>query len=171
MSDLDAFDAHLAVIRSRDQQRRMARRNLWLAHHWPEHYDQRCVQVGSRPVCRRCAALYPLSFLVAVAAVAGVSPWPGSIDPWMIWVLCWPATIAYGGEALGWFDYRPAWQVAATLMTALAFGRALGYELLNRWSGVFWGPIALFGGIWFLATVMGARQRAATVSSNSSSVL
>ena len=72
-------------------------------------------------------------------------------------------------------------------MTALAFGRALGYELEHRWSGIFWGPIAVFGGIWFAATVMAQRrrrpeaaltphpspapQRAATASSSSSSVL
>ena len=36
---------------------------IWLSHHYPEQYD-RCVLVGRKHICRRCMALYPLSFLV-----------------------------------------------------------------------------------------------------------
>ena len=77
----------------------------------------------------------------------------------MIWVLSIPATVAYCGEALGLLRYEPRWQVATTLLAALAFGRALGYELAERWSSEFWGPIAVFGGIWFLATAIAANNR------------
>ena len=41
------------------------------------------------------------------------------------------------------------------MLAAVAFGRALAYELDSRWSPEFWGPIAVFGGIWFLATMIG----------------
>lgn len=192
---LAALDRQLAQL-GRDQQRRhhhqrTGRRNLWLAHRWPDDgpdgpvYDHRCLLVAGRPVCRRCAALYPLSLVVALASVAGHAPWPGRFDPWIVWLLSLPATVAYVGEAVGWFPYRPRWQVATTLVAALAFGRALGYELDHRWSGIFWGPIAVFGGIWFAATVVAQRRRqqnlgsgpegvgqsAATASSSSSSVL
>ena len=168
---LALFDFRLAELKNRETAR-LGRRNLWLAHHWPGHYHDRCVLIGSRPVCRRCAALYPLGFVVAFVSAAGVAPWPAQIDPWPIWLLSLPGTVAYVGEALGWFRYHVRWQVAMTLIAAVAFGRGLGYELTDRWHPWFWGPIATFGGIWFLATVIGNRtQRAATRSSSSSSVL
>ncbi|MEM7321670.1 MAG: hypothetical protein AAF531_01170 [Actinomycetota bacterium] len=132
---------------------RLARRHLWLAHHWPEDYPDRCVRVGSRHVCRRCAALYPLGLVVAFLAAFGLPLWPTAWDPAMIWVLCLPATAAFVGEAIGLFGYSPRWQVGATLITALAFGRGLGYELVDRWSPEFWQPVAIFGGLWFFATL------------------
>ncbi len=184
------LDRQLAAMRARqaaEADHRRAGRRLWLAHHWPEHYEERCVRVAGRPVCRRCLSLYPLSLVVAIAAVAGYTPWPARFDPWPVWLLSIPPTVAYVGEAVGWFPYRARWQVAATLLAAVAFGRALGVELEHRWSPIFWGPIAVFGGIWFAATVVGQRRRsrqgrghpddgddqisAATASSSSSSVL
>jgi hypothetical protein len=162
-ADLAALDRRLAALRieqaSARRESASARRRMWLAHHWPQDYHERCFRLGSRPVCRRCGALYPLSFVVAAASVAGRPPWPPHLDPWLVWLLSVPATVAYVGEALGWFRYRARWQVAGTLLAALAFGRALGYELVDRWSPVFWGPIAVFGGIWFAATLIGSRQR------------
>ncbi len=140
---------------------------MWLAHHWPDHYHQRCAKVGNRWVCRRCGALYPLGLFVAVLFAMGIELWPRDWDPAAIWILCIPATVAYCGEALGLFNYRPRWQVAAMLVTAVAFGRALGYEFLNRWSPEFWGPVAVFGGLWFFATINGpwiARRTQRTAS-------
>ncbi|MCP4224681.1 MAG: hypothetical protein GY773_15185, partial [Actinomycetia bacterium] len=66
-----------------------------------------------------------------------------------------------------------------TLAAAMAFGRALGYELIGRWHPWFWGPIAVFGAIWLAATVVALRRRGdheddqmvAMASSSSSSVL
>lgn len=151
---LALLDHRLAQIGARERDL-IGRRQLWLAHHWPDDYAERCVTIGRRPVCRRCAALYPFGLLVAVLSVAGVLPWPAGADPAAIWLLSIPATIAYCGEAIGLFRYDPRVQVATTLVAALAFGRALGYELESRWSTEFWGPIAVFGGIWFLATTIG----------------
>lgn len=177
---LEVLDRRLAEVRAghheRDRRARTTRRALWLAHHWPEHYQQRCVAVGPVLLCRRCLALYPLALVMAVASVAGLSLWPTRFDPWLIWALSLPATVAYVGEAVGWFSYRARWQVATTLLAALALGRALGLELLDRWQPAFWGPVAVFGAIWFAATVIGHRlrasdQSAATASSSSSSVL
>jgi hypothetical protein len=175
------LDRGLAQLKAQETAR-IGRRNMWLAHHWPNDYRDRCVMLGSRPVCRRCAALYPLAFVVAFASAAGAAPWPASIDPWAIWILSLPATIAYVGEAVGLFRYNVKTQVAATLITAMAFGRGLGYELVERWSAEFWGPVAVFGAIWYAATLYAGTRRqptptddsdqsAATASSNSSSVL
>jgi len=139
---------------------RRARRVLWLSHHWPDHYGERCVMVGGRPACRRCSALYSVGFAVALASTFGVDPWPDRLDPGLIWLLCLPATAAFVGEALGWFRYSVRWQVATTLVAGLAFGKALGHELEQRWSSEFWGPIAVFGGLWFFASLIGHRRRA-----------
>lgn len=152
------FQTRLDHIRAM-QLRRIGRRNLWLAHHWPADYRTRCVRIAGRPVCRRCAALYPLSFLVALVSAFGAPPWPPAIDPYPIWLLSIPATVAYSGEAVGLFRYRPRWQVGTTLLAAMAFGRALGYELVDRWSPEFWYPLATFGAIWFLATTVAVRRR------------
>ncbi len=146
------FEQRLAQINERATDHR-ARRQLWLTHHWPKDYPQRCVRVGSRHVCRRCAALYPLGFVVAFLAAFGLPLWPTSWDPAAIWLLCIPATVAFVGEAIGLFRYSAKWQVAAMLITALAFGRGLGYELVDRWSAEFWQPVAVFGGLWFFASL------------------
>ena len=156
---LAMLDLGLAQVRERETAR-IGRRNLWLAHHWPHDYGDRCVMLGSRPVCRRCAALYPLGFAVAFAAAAGAAPWPASLDPWPIWLLSIPGTVAYVGEAVGLFRYHVKVQVAATLITAVAFGRGLGYELVERWRPEFWGPVAVFGAIWYAATLFGRARRA-----------
>lgn len=148
------LDAGLARIGERERMYQ-ARRNMWLAHHWPEHYAERCVTLGGRQVCRRCAALYPLGLLVAILSYAGAAPWPTSWDPWPIWLLSIPATVAYCAEAVGLIRYSPKVQVGTTLLAAVAFGRALGYEFEQRWSSEFWGPIVVFGFIWFVFTAIG----------------
>ncbi len=161
-AELDAGLARIVAREAAEAADRKARRNMWLAHHWPDHYEERCVMVGSTPVCRRCASLYPLGLLVAAASAAGFAPWPHAWDPWPIWLLSIPGTVAYVGEATGLFGYNVRWQVATTLLAAMAFGRGLGYELVERWSSQFWGPIAVFGGIWYLATIFGNARRRST---------
>lgn len=155
---LALFDLKLAALKESETEA-LGRRNMWLAHHWPADYRDRCVRLGSRHVCRRCAALYPLSFLIAFASAAGYAPWPAAIDPWPIWLLSVPATVAYAGEAIGLFRYHVRWQVATTLLAAMAFGRALGYELVDRWHPWFWGPLLSFGALWFLATLFALSSR------------
>jgi hypothetical protein len=155
----DLFLARVALIRAREE-RRVGWRNLWLAHHWPDRYGQRCVHLGGRPVCRRCAALYPLGLLMAWLTVAVGPPWPEGWDPWAVWLLSIPATVAYVGESLGWFGYSPRWQVGTTLVAAVAFGRALGAQWEDPGTWLFWGPIAVFGAIWLAATVAAHTRRA-----------
>ncbi len=155
---LAMFDAKLKSMAD-IQQQKTGRKNMWLAHHWPEHYGERCVTIGSRHVCRRCAALYPLGLLVAILATFDIVPWPGALDPWAIWILSLPATIAYCGEAIGVIAYSAKVQVSTTLIAALAFGRALGYEFEERWSPEFWGPICFFGLVWFMFTATGMALR------------
>lgn len=135
------------------QEFELGRKNLWISHHWPEDYDQRCIKIGNRYVCRRCGALYPLSILVAILCISGFPLWSNAIDPYMIWAMAIPATIAYAGEALGFFKYSPKFQVSTTLLAACAFGKGLSYELTERWSSEFWHSLYIFGAIWLLATI------------------
>lgn len=155
---LALFEFKLASLKA-SETAALGRRNMWLAHHPPHHYPDRCVRIGSRHLCRRCSALYPLSFAIAFASAAGLAPWSAAIDPWPIWLLSIPGTVAYTGEAVGLFRYHVRWQVATTLLAAMAFGRALGYELVDRWHPWFWGPLTTFGALWFLATLYGATRR------------
>ncbi len=152
------LDARLAIIGAKERER-LAKKQMWLAHHWPDEYQDRCVRVGSRHVCRRCAALYPLGLLVAILSFNGLTPWPTSIDPVPIWLLSIPATVAYCAEAIGVIRYDPRVQVATTLLAAVAFGHALSYEFAERWSTEFWGPISIFGGIWFVFTAIGWQRK------------
>lgn len=155
---LAMFDAKLNAL-AQSESDVIGRKNMWLAHHWPEHYEERCVLIARHQICRRCAALYPLGLLVALLSTVGLVPWPGSIDPYAIWILSIPATLAYCAEALGLIQYSPKVQVSTTLLAALAFGRALGYEFQQRGSSQFWGPIVVFGLIWFVFTAIGMRRR------------
>ena len=70
---LAMFDDRLKRLAERENAI-IGRKNLWLAHHWPEHYAERCIKIGHRHVCRRCAALYPLGLLVAILTAAGLFP-------------------------------------------------------------------------------------------------
>lgn len=153
----DAFTAKVDEIEERRALER-ARRGMWLAHHWPEHFE-RCAVVAGRRVCRRCLVLYPLTIAIAVAAVADVVLWPRRFDPALIWLLSIPGTLEYVAEQLGMLRYRARRQVIATALTAIPLGRGLSYEFESRWSWYFWGPLLVFGSIWFIATIVGRRTR------------
>ena len=152
--DFDAeFERAVAEINAREAEHRAAK-GLWLSHHWPEEFD-RCVLVRGRHVCRRCLLLYPIALAVAAASLAGVPPWPASFDPWLIWLLCLPATFDFVTEQLGLVEYSVRRQTVATLLLAPALGRGIGYELDDSWSWEFWGPVLVFCTIWFLTTIVG----------------
>ncbi|MFW2383158.1 MAG: hypothetical protein ACN4GZ_15510 [Acidimicrobiales bacterium] len=173
-SDLDAaFEAKLAQMRVTNAEGRpdgavteASWQSLMLSHRHPVQgadtpYGDRCVSIAGHWVCRRCSILYPIGVVVAFLFAAGVG-WPESWDMAAIWILCVPATVAYCGQALGLFGYDVRFQTAAMAITALGFGRGLGYEFTDRWSGEFWWPVTVFGGLWFFATVVGSlRQKKA----------
>ncbi len=143
--------------RAEEERARRVRKNMWLTHHWPEEYD-RCAQVRGRHLCRRCLILYPLALTVMGLALAGVHPWPESSDVWIIWGLCIPATLEFLAEKLLGVTYSARRQVVVTALVAVALGRGLAYEIDDRWSWNFWGPVFVFGGIWFAAAVYRAQQ-------------
>ncbi len=170
-SDLDAaFEAKLAQMRAGNEQGRsdgaatqVPGGPIWLSHRHPDPssdapFGDRCVKIGGHWVCRRCSVLYPIGVIVAFLYAAGIG-WPESWDMTAIWLLCIPATVAYCGQALGLFEYNTRVQTATMAVSALGFGRGLGYEFTQRWSGEFWWPVTVFGGLWFFATLFGALGR------------
>ena len=145
------------IRRDAEARERQSRRALWLSHHWQDEYD-RCAVIAGHHVCRRCLVLYPVAIAVLIASYAGVTPWPESLDRWFIWLLCIPATFDFLAEKLAGVPYNAWRQTIVTALVALALGRGLRYEIDDRWSWNFWGPVLVFGTIWFVAAVYLAQQ-------------
>jgi hypothetical protein len=150
------YAAKVAEIEAR--RRSEATTPLWLSHHDPDEYE-RCLVVGGRHVCRRCAVFYGVGFTVALTTLAGLRPWPEELDLWFIWLLCIPGTVEFVAEAVGLIRYDARRQALLTVFVGAAYGRGLAYELDDRWSWEFWGPVLVFCTIWFVAVWIG-RARA-----------
>lgn len=156
-AQLRALIAEQNARRAEEDRAARERRRLWLTHHWASEYD-RCAVVGGRHVCRRCLTLYPIAIAVLIASLAGLPPWPERLDVWFIWLLCIPATADFLAEKLLGVAYSPRRQIAVTALVAVALGRGLAHEVDDRWSWLFWGPVLVFGGLWFVAAVVHAQR-------------
>jgi hypothetical protein len=130
---------------------------LFLAHHPPEQYD-RCIKVGRHHVCRRCAVLYPVAFLVAGLSLAGAH-WPAAWDTNLLYLLPLPVTLELVLERFGALRYRAGRQMLLTLIAAPALGRGFGRYLLHPTDRLFWGMVALFGGACLVALLATGRSR------------
>src|SRR5690606_36822305 len=96
---------------------------LWLSHHQPDEYD-RCASVAGRLVCRRCAVLYPVTFVVlALGLATGAAG--GQADPWVLALLPLPAVVEWCLEHLCRIRYSPVRQIATSLPLGVALGRGL----------------------------------------------
>ena len=167
-ADVDAAFAEVAERRSAERRHDTARRALWRTHHWPERYD-RCVAIRGVHLCRRCTWFYSIAFAVAaLGLVFDVSPWPLSWDWPLVWLLSIPATLEFIGGELGWYRYNARRQVLVTAILAPAVGRGINAELRDQWSWTFWGPVLVFGTIWFVAAVVGWLRRSGQYSSETS---
>jgi hypothetical protein len=131
---------------------------VWLSHHRPDQYD-RCFRVGAVHVCRRCAVLYPLAFLVTGLSLAGIA-WPVTWDKTLLYLLPLPVTLEFLLERFGAVRYQPTRQIVLTLLAAPALGRGFARYLLNPGDRLFWGMVALFGGacLFALLTTRGSAR-------------
>jgi hypothetical protein len=118
--------------------------DLLLAHHPPSRYD-RCIRVGGRPVCRRCAVLYPVAFAVMIASLLGWH-WPPAWDRSLLMLLPLPVTLELVLERFGAARYRPLRQIVLTIAAAPALGRGFARYLFHPADRLFWGMVLLFGG-------------------------
>ncbi len=119
---------------------------LWHAHHWPDDLD-RCVLLGHRHVCRRCAVLYPVAFVVMAIGLAVPSMATASWMPWMMMLAPIPVTIEWIAEHLGGASYRPRRQMMLTALAAPALGIGLARYLRSPSDRWFWIMVAAYGGI------------------------
>lgn len=126
---------------------------LLLSHHPPSQHD-RCFRIGRRHVCRRCAVLYPLAFVVAIASLFGLH-WPEAWDRTLLFLLPLPVTLEFVIERLGGIRYHAGRQLAVTLLAAPALGRGLARYWAHPNDRLFWGMVLLFGGSALFALMFG----------------
>jgi len=136
--------------------RATAMNELLLSHHPPSQYD-RCFRIGGLHVCRRCTALYPLAFVVAVASLFGVH-WPESWDTTLLYLLPLPVTLEFVIERLGGLRHHTGRQLAVTLLAAPALGRGFARCWAHPNDRLFWGMVLLFGGSAVIAMLLRPRE-------------
>ena len=129
---------------------------LLLAHHPPSQYE-RGRRIGGRHVCRRCAVLYPLAFVVAAASLLGVH-WPQTWDRTLLYLLPLPVTLEFVVERLGAIRYHARRQMAVTLLAAPALGRGFARYALHPGDRLFWTMVLLFGGSALLALLLSSSR-------------
>jgi hypothetical protein len=129
---------------------------LLLSHHAPSEHD-RCFRIGRCYVCRRCAVLYPVAFVVAGLSLAG-KVWPAGWDDRLLWLLPLPVTLELVLERFGALRYRAGRQLLLTLLAAPALGRGFARYLRHPDDRLFWGMVLLFGGASLFA-ILATRAR------------
>ncbi len=130
----------------------MQERATWLSHHPSEHHD-RCVVVGGRHVCRRCAVLYPVAVLTA--ALVALSTSESAALVWAMWLLPVPAALEWTAEHLGGAAHHPGRLAALSVPAGVALGIGVGLQVHDPWAlstvaplvtwAVALGVIALIG--------------------------
>ncbi len=128
---------------------------MWCAHHWPEDYD-RCIRLGERHVCRRCAVLYPLA---AVMAAVGLR-WGADADwvPWVMVLAPVPTVVEWCAEHFDLTRHRPARLVAGTVVAAPALGLGFARYLRDQGDPWFWGMALGWSAVCLAAAVIGRRR-------------
>jgi len=125
---------------------------LFLSHHPPSQYD-RCIRVGRHHICRRCAVLYPLTLMVAIASLFGAH-WPAPWDRTLLFLLPLPVTLEFVIERFGGLRYNPRRQILLTVLAAPAFGRGFARYAAHPNDRLFWTMVLLFGGSALLSLLL-----------------
>ena len=118
----------------------------WLSHHREEHAE-RCLQLGGRHLCRRCAALWPVCFAVLVLGVVVAWPvaGPGELAAWLALPMAEYAWVHAGpGRYTAW----RVWPLGG--MLGVGLGRAFHRYVLDPMDLVAWaalGGVAVVGGL------------------------
>jgi len=132
---------------------------LFFSHHAPEQYDH-CwrLPVLGLPICARCTGVYPLALVFLALQLAGVFSLRPT-DPWLVLLLPLPAVVEFLGEQLGFWRGSNA----ARILTGLPLGIALSRMFVRYFSHpadpLFWGIVAVYGGICGLTAAWVLRKR------------
>jgi len=126
---------------------------LWMAHHWPEHYD-RCTSLGRFHVCRRCLVLYPLTFATILGLVVFDVPVTGARVAAM-WMLPLPMVAEWVAEHAGLAAYSARRQALLAAIAAPALGIALTAHLRDPFTPIAGAPVVLYAAICALSAVIG----------------
>jgi hypothetical protein len=157
----EELDQRIAEELARQQVERdanpMADTSMFLSHHWPSRYD-RCAVIGGRHICRRCAVLYPVAILVALAAGAGLT-WPSSWDVWLLWLLPVPGVVEFVLDTLGAIRYSPVRQVIVSALLAVAYGRILWIYAHDPTNALIWAVVITDTGVCLAAVLLAAVLR------------
>jgi hypothetical protein len=114
---------------------------LWLSHHGPEHGD-RCVHVAGVAICRRCLALWPLTYLLIGAQVALRTPAHHDLDVLLPLALL-PPVLDYVEVHTGLARYDPARTWALTPLLAVGLARLLFRHMAHPFDPVNWAVLLL----------------------------
>ena len=130
---------------------------MWMTHHWPDGHD-RCIHVGSALVCRRCAVLYPVAVLAALAVL-----WLEPQELWLVvgmWLLPLPKTLERVAEHRGEVEHSPTRLMWLSGIAALGIGAALAAHLRHPFDADAMAPMATHATICGVAALRAARRAA-----------
>jgi hypothetical protein len=133
----------------------------WLSHHGEEDLD-RCVRIGPVAVCRRCLAVWPLTWVLLGLLVGLGAP----ADAWwdaLVPLLLLPPVLEFVGVHVGRWPYRPGrvWLLSPLLAVALArLLHRLVVHPFEAWSTVLLATSGLACG-WAVLRFHAARREAA----------
>lgn len=111
------------------------------------------MEVRGRHVCRRCAVLYPIAVLTAVAVVVLDPPQPLMVA--VLWVLPIPMVAEWVAEHLGGWRYSPARQVVVTAIGAPALGVALAWHAVEPFVWAATLPVLVWSAVCLTSALAG----------------
>ena len=134
----------------------MHERATWLSHHPWEHHD-RCVVVGGRHVCRRCAVLYPVAVLTA--AVVALSASESAALVWAMWLLPVPAALEWIAEHLGGAAHHPGRLAVLSVPAGVALGIGVGLQIQDPWTLSTLAPLVTWAVALSVIALVGSTRR------------
>lgn len=103
--------------------------------------------------------LYPLTFAVMLAALAGLR-WPTAADPWLVWLLPVPVVAEWWAEQLGLAAYSPARNTILTAICAPAVGVGLARYMTEPTDKLFWAVVITYAVVCVAPVAIAARSGA-----------
>ena len=116
---------------------------ILLSHHPPEE-GHRCVKVAGVHLCRRCLALYPLTFAV-IALQLALKGVPEDLQLWLLALGPLVPTLLFIAEQLDWLEYGPVQVYLGSLWLSIPLGVGLARYLLDPLEPLFWGMVLIYG--------------------------